>query len=123
MRLEDPQTIRKLWLGFYVVLAVLVLLDPKLLELLHVIEHDPHHEAHFVVDGLPEFYSVYGFITCVAMVVVSKKLLGWLLMRPDTYYDHGPLDPVRDAKGRPLARTPQSHASAPTTEGSQHDGV
>ena len=104
--LEDPKTIRKLWIGFYVVLGVLVLLDPKLLELVHILEHDPHHAAHFVVDGLPEFYVIYGFFACVAMVVVSKKVIGAMLMRADTYYEHSPLDPTRDAKGRPL----RSHA-------------
>ncbi|NJK32717.1 MAG: hypothetical protein HC927_10070 [Deltaproteobacteria bacterium] len=91
------------------VLAVLVLLDPKLLELFHLREHDPHHDAHFVVDAWPEFFSIYGFATCVLMVVVSKKILGWLLMRPDTYYEHGPLDPTRDAKGRPLGEGRSNH--------------
>ncbi len=102
MKLEDPATIRKLWIGFFVVLGVLVLLDPKFLEMLHVLEHDPHHEAHFVVDGWPQFYVIFGFVTCVLMVVASKKVIGKLLMRPDTYYDHSPLDPTRDSKGRRL---------------------
>lgn len=102
MTLEDPKTIRKLWIGFYVVLGVLVVMDPKIWELLHVIEHDPHHVAHFVVDGWPEFYAIYGFVVCVAMVVISKKVIGALLMRPDTYYEHSPLNPTRDAKGRRL---------------------
>lgn len=100
MALEDPATIRKLWIGFFVILGLLLLLDPKLLELIHVLEHDPHHAAHFVVDGWPEFYSVYGFVTCCAMVFGSKLVIGKVLMRPDTYYDHSPLDPTRDAKGR-----------------------
>lgn len=95
-----PENIRKLWLGFYALLGVLLLLDPKLLEFVHVLEHDPHHEPHFVVDGWPVFYAFYGFLTCLLMVVVSKKLIGALLMRPDTYYQHSPLDPTRDAKGR-----------------------
>ncbi|NVB42417.1 hypothetical protein G6O69_31630 [Pseudenhygromyxa sp. WMMC2535] len=104
MSLEDPKTIRKLWIGFYVVLGLLVLADPKLLELVHILEHDPHHAAHFIVDGWPEFYPIYGFVCCVVMVVVSKKLVGALLMRPDTYYDHSPLDPTRDQKGRRLSQ-------------------
>jgi hypothetical protein len=99
-----PQNIRKLWMAFYAVLGLLLLLDPKLLELVGLREHDPHHEARFVVDGLPEFYAVYGFLTCLAMVVVSKKIIGALLMRPDTYYEHSPLDPTRDAKGRRIRR-------------------
>jgi hypothetical protein len=102
MALDDPKTIRKLWLRFYAVLGLLVILDPKLLEMLHVLEHDPHHEPHFVVDGWPEFYAIYGFLTCCLMVFGSKLVIGKLLMRPDTYYDSSPLDPTRDAKGRRL---------------------
>ena len=79
--LEDPKTIRKLWVGFYVVLGGLALADPKLWDLILGHEEDPHHAAHFVVDGWPEFYVIYGFVACVAMVVVSKKVIGALLMR------------------------------------------
>jgi hypothetical protein len=104
MELDDPKTIRKLWIGFYVVLGLLLVLDPKLLELLHVFEHDPDHEPRFLVDGLPQFYAAYGFLTCWAMVLASKLIIGKLLMRPDTYYDSSPLDPTRDAKGRRLRR-------------------
>ncbi|KIG12398.1 hypothetical protein DB30_01520 [Enhygromyxa salina] len=102
MELDDPKTIRKLWLGFYVVLGVLLLLDPKLLELVHLLEHDPHHAARFVVDGWPVFFAVFGFATCWVMVMGSKLVIGKILMRPDTYYDSSPLDPTRDAKGRRL---------------------
>jgi len=109
MKLEDPTTIRKLWIAFYIALGVLVLLDPKLLEWVHILDHDPDHEAHFYwrsvgVDTLPTFYAVFGFVTCLAMVVISKKLIAKVLMRPDTYYDHSPLDPTRDSKGRRIRR-------------------
>jgi hypothetical protein len=102
MALEDPKTLEKLKTAAIVVLVALVLLDPKLLEAVHILEHDPHHAAYFVVDGWPGFYVVYGFLTCWAMVMLSKKLVAKLLMRPDTYYDRSPLDPTRDAKGRRL---------------------
>jgi hypothetical protein len=41
---------------------------------------------HFGIDGTFGFYSWYGFVTCVAMVVVAK-VLGVVLKRKDTYYD------------------------------------
>ena len=109
MALEDPKTIRKLWIAFYLVLGLLLVLDPKLLEFLHILEHDPHHESHFAfrgvpIDGFPTFYAWYGLATCALMVIGSKKVIGKLLMRPDTYYDHSPLDPTRDAKGRRIRR-------------------
>ena len=55
-----------------VALGVLVLLDPKLLELVHILHHDPEHHAHFIVDGWPGFYVIYGFATCWVMVMASK---------------------------------------------------
>jgi hypothetical protein len=104
MALDDPKTLRKLWLGFIVVLGVLLLLDPKLLELIgvlpHPAEHGPEHGPHFIVDGWPGFFAVFGFVSAWLMVLTTKLVIGKLLMRPDTYYDHSPLDPTRDAKHR-----------------------
>jgi hypothetical protein len=102
MALDDPKTIRKLWLGFIVVLGVLLLLDPKLLELVGVLPHHPEHGAHFIVDGWPGFFAVFGFAGAWLTVLSTKLVIGKLLMRPDTYYDHSPLDPTRDAKLRRL---------------------
>jgi hypothetical protein len=103
MALDDPKTIRKLWPGFIVVLVVLLLLDPKLLELVGVLPHpEPgaEHGPHFIVDGWPGFFAVFGFVSAWLMVVTTKLVIGKLLMRPDTYYDRSPLDPTRDARLR-----------------------
>jgi len=43
-------------------------------------------QPHFGIDGIPLFYSWYGFLTCVGMVVFAK-LLGIFLKRRDNYYD------------------------------------
>jgi hypothetical protein len=102
MALDDLKT--KLWPGFLVVLVLLLLLDPKLLELLGVIPHDPEHEAHFIVDGWPGFFAVFGFLGSLVLVLTTKLVIGKLLMRPDTYYEHSPLDPTRDAKLRRISR-------------------
>ena len=68
-------TIRLLWIGFIVVLAMLVLADLFL-----------HPHPVFGIDGTFGFYSWYGLLTCVAMVLLAKAL-GMLLKKPDTYYD------------------------------------
>lgn len=73
--LVRPSTIRKLWIGFAVILGLT--LAAQLFVHLH---------EYFTVDGVPGFYAFYGFFSCVAMVVVAK-LLGLLLKRPDTFYD------------------------------------
>ncbi|MCA9694549.1 MAG: hypothetical protein KC636_33535 [Myxococcales bacterium] len=73
---EHPRTVHALWRWSPVVLLALALADLGV-----------HHHEHFGVDGVPGFYSVYGFVTCVAMVLGAKLIVGAILKRKDTYYD------------------------------------
>jgi hypothetical protein len=73
--LTRPETIRRIWWWGLGILAVIALGDLVL-----------HGHPHFGIDGTFGFYSWYGFITCVAMVVFAKGL-GIFLKRKDTYYD------------------------------------
>ena len=73
--LVRPSTIKLLWGGSVLMLAGLVLLDL-------VVRHHPH----FRLDGVFGFGAWYGFGACVALVL-SAKILGAILKRPDTYYD------------------------------------
>ncbi len=73
--LRRPETIKKLWQWGLVLLAVVALLD------LFV-----NGYAYFGIDGTFGFYSWYGLLTCIAMVVVAK-VLGVFLKRGDDYYD------------------------------------
>lgn len=75
-RLYQADTVKKLWTGFAILLAVLVVLDLAV-----------SHHSYFGVDGTFGFFAWYGLITCVIMVVASKKLIGLLLTRKDSYYD------------------------------------
>lgn len=68
-------TIRLLWRGGILFLALLVALDL-------VVVHHPH----FGIDGTFGFGAWYGFLSCVVMVLVAKGL-GYFLKRPDDYYD------------------------------------
>ena len=74
--LVRPETIRRLWLIFALILAATVVAGVFV-----------HVHAYFVLDGTFGFNAWYGFITCVAMILVAKAL-GVFLKRPDTYYDH-----------------------------------
>ena len=47
----------------------------------------PRHEIHFFGDKIPGFWSLYGFISCVLIIVVSKWLGQHWLVRDDDYYD------------------------------------
>ena len=73
--LVRPETIRKLWIGGSVMLALLV-----------AVEFLVHPHGYFGIDDTFAFNAWFGFAACVAMVVGAKGL-GFLLKREDTYYD------------------------------------
>ena len=73
--LVRPATIRNLWIGSSVILALMVAAD------LFIDQYE-----YFGIDGTFGFYAWYGFGTCVLMVV-GAKLLGVFLKRKDSYYE------------------------------------
>jgi len=44
-------------------------------------------ESHFSFEKFPGFGSLYGFGSCVAIIVVSKIIGKLFLMRREDYYD------------------------------------
>lgn len=72
--LARPGTIRWLWWIFSAVLACTVLLQLVI-----------YVKGYFTVDGWFGFGAVYGFLSCLLMVLVAKAL-GWVLKRPRQYY-------------------------------------
>ena len=73
--LVRPATIRKLWIGFSVVLALSVLAQAVI-----------YVKGYFAIDDWFGFGAVYGFVSCLLMVLVAK-LLGVILKRPQEYYE------------------------------------
>ena len=47
----------------------------------------PRHEIHFFGDKIPGFWSLFGFISCVLIIVVSKWIGRHWLVRDEDYYD------------------------------------
>tara|TARA_Y100001933_G_scaffold197962_3_gene198670 strand:+ start:1814 stop:2200 length:387 start_codon:yes stop_codon:yes gene_type:complete len=91
--LVRPATIRKLWWIFGAILAATV-----------VAQFFIHVHGYFGVDEWTGFNALYGFLTCVGMVVFAK-LLGIWLKRPDDYYRIEPrlspdIDSGRDKRGK-----------------------
>ena len=68
-------SVRKIWIGAIVILALTVIAE--LFVKLH---------PHFKIESVFSFHALYGFLTCVAMVIFAK-LLGYLIKRKDDYYD------------------------------------
>ena len=73
--LVRPRSIRALWIVFVAILAVIAVGDLLV-----------HGHPYFGIDGTFAFYSWYGFLTCVGMILFAK-MLGVFLKREDTYYD------------------------------------
>jgi len=72
--LVRPGSIRLLWRLFWAVLALTVLA-----QLLFKVK------GYFGVDGWIGFGAIFGFLSCLAMVLVAK-FLGIFLKRSDDYY-------------------------------------
>jgi len=73
--LVRKKTIVLLWRVSLVILCLLVMADFFV-----------HAHPYFGIDGSFGFYSWYGLITCIAMVLFAKAL-AIFLKRKDTYYD------------------------------------
>ncbi len=80
-QLEDPVRFTRIKRWFYVSLAALALAEivlPRLFGGLH---------PHFSFESFPAWGSLYGLVSCVAIIVVSKALGKLWLMRREDYYD------------------------------------
>lgn len=72
--LARPTTIKLLWRVFAAVLAITVLAQVMI-----------GVKGYFGVDGWFAFGAVFGFLSCLAMVLVAKGL-GFVLKRDQDYY-------------------------------------
>jgi hypothetical protein len=73
--LDDPKNIDRLIHGFYLFCGLLLAID------VFVPKHGP-----FAIEHVVGFYGVFGFLACVALVLIAKQLRR-VLMRPEDYYD------------------------------------
>jgi hypothetical protein len=79
--LEDPARFMRMKRAFYAGLAVIALSEIVATYLFHV------EPAHFWFEDIPAFGSIYGLVSCVVIIVVSKLIGKLWLMRPENYYD------------------------------------
>ena len=75
--LVRPTTIRKLWWGFSIVLALTV-----------AAQFFIYVKGYFGVDSWFGFGAAFGFLSCLAMVLVAKGL-GFFLKRDEDFYTAG----------------------------------
>jgi protein-S-isoprenylcysteine O-methyltransferase Ste14 len=73
--LDDPANVNRLVYAFYGLCALALVIDPL------VPKHGPFSIEHYW-----GFYGLFGFVACVALVLIAKELRK-LLMRAEDYYD------------------------------------
>ena len=79
--LEDPVRFARIKRWFYAGLAVVALAEIVLPRIF------PGGESHFAFEHFPAWGSLYGLVSCVAIIVVSKLIGKLWLMRREDYYD------------------------------------
>ena len=72
---DKPENIKRLLKGFYAICILLVVIDFVV-----------HRHVGFGWEKIPAFYAIYGFIACVVLVVIAKKMRH-VVMRKEDYYD------------------------------------
>ena len=80
-QLENPVRFARIKRCCYVVLAVIVLAEVVLPRVF------PAEHHHLSLENWPAFGSIYGLISCVAIIVISKFLGKVWLMRQEDHYD------------------------------------
>ena len=80
-QLEDPARFARIKRLFYAGLVVMALSEIVLPRIFH------GGESHFSFEDFPAWGSLYGLVSCVAIIVVSKLIGKLWLMRREDYYD------------------------------------
>ena len=73
---DNPRNVKRLLRFFFFSLLLLLTLEISV-----------HKQPHFSWEAWPEFYAVFGFVACVALVLASKYILRPLVLRGEDYYD------------------------------------
>ncbi len=72
---DKPENVNRVLYVFYALCVILVLADFVI-----------HRHIGLVWENIPAFYAIYGFVACVALVVVAK-LIRKVVMRKEDYYN------------------------------------
>ena len=75
--IENPATMRKIRIGFYITSALLAVGD--------LFVH--RHHAVFIWDHIPAFMGAYGLLSTILIIVISKFIGHAWLMKKEDYYE------------------------------------
>jgi hypothetical protein len=79
--LEDQVRVARVKRWFYAGLAFVALAEIVLPHIFH------GRESHFSFEDFPAWGTLYGFVSCVVIIVVSKLIGKLWIMRREDYYD------------------------------------
>jgi len=74
--IEKPGRLKHMWHVFVAITVLLVTIDFFI----------PHDHTYLVFETIPGFSAVYGFVACVALVLIAK-ILRKICKRDMDYYD------------------------------------
>jgi hypothetical protein len=90
------RNLKQVLAGCYFALAVLMAADAVLRLTHHAaeqgeageveVEHGFWTRAYHLAEGMPVFWTIFGVLGCVLLVVVSKGLLAAVVARKEDYY-------------------------------------
>ena len=80
-QLEDAVRFARIKRLFYIGLAVVAVAEIVLPRIFH------GGESHFSFEDFPAWGSLYGLVSCVAIILISKLIGKLWLMRREDYYD------------------------------------
>ena len=72
---DRPENVERVLKVFYAICILLALADFVF-----------HRHTGFDWEKIPAFYALYGFVACVLLVLIAKKMRN-VLMRKEDYYD------------------------------------
>lgn len=72
---DKPENVNRLLNVFYAICVILVIADFII-----------HRHIGFSWENIPAFYALYGFVACVTLVVIAKKIRT-IVIRKENYYD------------------------------------
>ena len=61
----------------YAVLILIILIDYFI----------PRHEIHFFGDRIPGFWSLFGFVACILIILISKWIGHLGIVQDENYYN------------------------------------
>lgn len=75
---DKPANVKYTIIAFFSACILLLVLDfvlPK------------HDHAHFSFENKPAFFAIFGFVSCIILVVIAKYVLREMVKRKEGYYD------------------------------------